>query len=855
MKKSRKIKIGMIVVLLLLAAGTISNIIFRYFKYDAYKKYLTSYEVEKGTEFTALKETRSDVAGMSLVAENDHLKLYTDLKTTEIAIYNKETGGITYSNPQDRAQDKIAAGVNASELNSTLSVTYYNAAKNSATMNNYDMSIQYEQFQTEGISNGIRYIYTFADPSKSAGIVPDHISEERLQTLVLDKLSDKDARTVKGKYKLENGTYEILEKAKSSKVGMKKLNALFEQAGYTREDCAKDMGDEEEEEQISFTIPVEYRLTDKGFQVSVPTDQIKETGGAMLSRIRILPFFGAAGMKAEGYMFVPNGSGALIYLNNGCKNASYTQNIYGIDPVTQSYIVTEYTQAARLPVFGMKNQDQAFLARITGGDALAIVDADVSGKLNSYNYVYPEFCLREIELLNMFGVSGNKSDTPMLEKKMYDVDLTVEYGFMDKEEADYSGMAKYYREQLEEEGILKASTGEGLPFYLDMIGGVEIQKHAMGVPYDGICAMTTYDEAMEILDELEKGGIENVRMNYQGWFNGGIYHDVPDKIELIHSLGSKKDMQALAQRLENEGGGLYGDVAFQKAPVTSKGFNSLLESSKYYSGYAVELAAVNPATMRQTSTLEWYDELAYDIVSPKFLNRYVDKFTDKITGYDLTGVNLRDLGDVLASDKKRTEFISRQEAKEVVQAQYQKLADTGKDLMEVGGNEYSLAYVSDIIDAPTSYSKFYIIDEQIPFYEMVVHGSINYAGNSINLSDDPIDEDLILEYIEYGIAPRFTFSYEDSSKIKYTSSANKYSVQYKTWMEDAQYVYATLKEALKDVAQAKILSHKRLENGLVQVEYDNGVTIYVNRTDKAISLEGRTVDRMSYQVEGGAAQR
>lgn len=77
--------------------------------------------------------------------------------------------------------------------------------------------------------------------------------------------------------------------------------------------------------------------------------------------------------------------------------------------------MTEYTEDARIPVFGMKNGDSAFLGRITGGDALAIVNADVSGKLNSYNYVYPEFCVREIELLNMFGVSGNQADVPVLE--------------------------------------------------------------------------------------------------------------------------------------------------------------------------------------------------------------------------------------------------------------------------------------------------------------------------------------------------------------------------------------------------------------------------------------------------------
>ena len=86
----------------------------------------------------------------------------------------------------------------------------------------------------------------------------------------------------------------------------------------------------------------------------------------------------------------------------------------------------------------------AFLGRITGGDALAIVNADVSGKLNSYNYVYPEFCVREIELLNMFGVSGNQADVPVLENDIYDENLTVCYSFLSGDEADYSGMAKCY---------------------------------------------------------------------------------------------------------------------------------------------------------------------------------------------------------------------------------------------------------------------------------------------------------------------------------------------------------------------------------------------------------------------------
>lgn len=851
----RKMKIVLIVVVLLIVAGAAANLILRYFKYDDYKQYVASYEVEEGTEFTALSESKSDVAGMVLVAENDSLKLYTNLETTEIAVYNKETGDITYSNPKDRDQDAIASGVNASDLNSTMSITYYNAARNSATMNNYDMSIEKGQFVAEQLKDGIRYVYTLADLDSSTGIVPTQMTEERFQSMILDKVDESDARTVKGKFELKNGVYYLNEKAMESKVGMKKLNKIFEDAGYTADDFNVDMSETEGEENMSFTIPLEYRLTAKGLEVSIPTSQIEEKGGASIARIRVLPFFAAAGTDAEGYMLVPNGSGSLINLNNGCKNASYSQNIYGIDPVVQSYVVTENTQTARLPVFGMKNGDTAVLGRITDGDALAIVDADVSGKLNSYNYVYPEFCVREIELLNMFGVTGNKADTPVLETDMYDTDITVDYSFLTGKDADYSGMAACYRQQLLEDGTLVDQTsGDELPMYLDIVGGVEIKKHILGIPYNGVYAMTTYDEASEILDEFYGADITNIRMNYQGWFNGGVYHDVADKIDLINSVGSKKDMKNLAEKLEENGGGLYGDVAFQKASETSKRFNGLLESSKYYSGYAVELGAVNPATMRQTSTLNWYNELAYYVVSPKFVNRYVNEFTDDVTKYDMTGVNLRDLGNVLASDKKRTELINRQQAEEVVVAQYEKLKGTGKALMENGGNEYSLSYVSDIIDAPTSYSQFYIIDKQIPFYEMVVHGSVNYAGESINLSDTQIDQDLLLQYVEYGIAPRFTMSYEDSSNIKYTSSADKYSVLYTTWMDDAKSIYGELSTALDPVVDAQMTRHETLDSGLVKVEYSNGVTIYVNKTDEPITDDGVTVEAKDYQTTGGVAQ-
>ena len=162
MKRKIKWKVVVAAGAAVIAVGVIANVVFRYFRYDAYKQYLSSYEVESGSEFQAAKDDKPSVPGMVLVAENDTLKLYTNTETTEIAVYEKESGNITYSNPVERDSDAIAAGVNAAELNATLTLTYYNAARNSATMNNYDMSIEKGQFTAESIENGIRYTYTLA---------------------------------------------------------------------------------------------------------------------------------------------------------------------------------------------------------------------------------------------------------------------------------------------------------------------------------------------------------------------------------------------------------------------------------------------------------------------------------------------------------------------------------------------------------------------------------------------------------------------------------------------------------------------------------------------------------------------
>lgn len=856
---SKRSKRGLVIAGILLAvSGYITYLCLHYFFYKEYKQYLTEREYENGSEFVSLTDSGGNaLKGMVLAAENDTLKLYTNTETTEIAVYDKRNGEITYSNPVDKAEDTIATGSNKTALNSQFVLTYYDSSMTEVTMYNYDYSVIKNQVTSEGIKDGIRYTYLCGNLDSPTGLVPPFITAERLQDKIVSKLTGKEAKTFKNSYtesKKLKGFLELSSGVKGNKVGLSKLNKLVEAAGYTIEDFDEDAlaaSGGESVERTTFTIPLEYRLQGDKLIVSIPTEQIEETGSGRLAKIDLLSYFGAGGMEEEGYMVVPNGSGSLIYFNNGKRTERYNQYIYGMEEAMQSYTVVESTEEARLPVFGIKRANHAVFACITEGDSLANLIADVSGGVNSYNYVYPSFLLRGSEKVSMFGTTGVSADLPVLEKELYKLNITIAYSFLEKESASYSGMAKYYRQELIKNGLLseKKQTGE-LPFYLDMVGGVKQQMSVLGIPYLGVYPMTTFAEAQGIIKAFQESSVRNLRVNYLGWFNGGYYHDVAKDIKIEKKLGGTKEFKKLKEMLSYSGSKLYGDVALQKVSFESDYYNDKMESSQYYSGYIISLGRNNPVTLRQTGGMG-YTETNYNIVSPKFLVRHINKFLKSIRSVPVDGVSLRDMGELLSSDKRRTNVINREEAKEVIISQLKLLQNSGKSLMINSPNAYAFAYTKDIQNVPEGHNPYYIVDEEIPFYQMVIHGLVDYCGNPINLSDSYDKQQMVLRMLEYGLAPHFTLSYKESSDIKYSGLNSLYSTQYENWLMEGADIYHQVNEVLKYVIDSTIEEHQILENGLRYISYDNGSSLYINYSDKDMNQQGVTVPARGYVLKRG----
>ena len=859
-KKLSKWVLGFILAVLVAVGIYFTYYLIRYSFYDHYKEYLTDYEYPEAGEFKAVKDSSPSVEGYVLAVEGDTLKLYVQTDTGNIAVYDKRNGVTVYSNPPGADEDALASGSNKNYLKSQMIISYFNTKRFESTFDSFSQAVAFGQLQAKSIPNGIRMIYTFGDTSSATGIVPIYISRSTLED-VLEKLDSEEAGFVEARYQAnaENeDLMELLSKARTNKNLLKRLNSAFEKAGFTKEDYERELLEARADEDIpvSFEVPVDYTIHDDYLEATVYMKGVVERGGGAIHEIQLLNFFGAAGKDETGYMLVPNGSGSVIYFNNGKGKIKagddYSEYIYGIDPMVADYTVREITENAKLSLFGIFREKSGILATIESGATLANVSASVSGDINEYNSVYTKFVVRGNDTLAMFGTTGSEAELPIVEKNFYDSPLSMRYTFLTEENNGYSGAANYYRNRLIKEGKLTKSDSEtgDIKLYYDVISGVEEERSFLGAKYRGLTVMTTFEEAEDIAESLSEAGVTRQVMNLQGWSAGGYYHDTLGKIKIPGKLGGKTDLEDLSETLEKMNGTLYVDCFFQKVSDVSGRYSPSNESSRYYgTGYIGEFGEVNPATLRQTSSLR-YDENIYYLISPKFLVRYTEGFTEKIKDYDVSGISLRDLGNELHSDKRRTNVIIREQALQIVEGQLKNMEDTGKKIMINDGNDYSFAYADDIINAPLSDNDYYVIDESIPFYEMLIHGCIDYSGTLINLGNTTDKNEIVLTLIESGASPHFVFTEQESSVMKKTALNKLYSTTFDSWKDTAVSIWKETNAALSGVSGAEITSYRNVQSGVSVTTYSNGVMIYVNHTDEEVSVDGVKIAPKSYVIGG-----
>jgi hypothetical protein len=796
----------------------------------------------------AAAAVETNIEGFDPMLENRALRLYMNRKTAEIAVLDRRSGQVWRSNPADASQDAIASPYLKGKLSSQISLVYLTESGQNKDYDSYNHSVQYGQFEIAETDADVTVKYTFGNPDKGIESTPMRVSKERFEERLLGSLSDPaDQDQLKTRYKFiaEENVYERRD---IPKAVVKRLLGLFEKMNYTEEDLAIDNGENGGEGEAAsanpkFTLAIRYALDEEHLVASVDTSAITEdTPPYRIHSIGVLEYFGAAGTADEGYMFLPDGSGTLVSLNNG-RTASQPilMPIYGEDGALYVREKFNTLQPNRLPVYGMKKNDAAFLAVMEEGDGIAWLAADVSGRLHQYNVVSPQFVVLPKDEVRL----SNNEIMHKTPKNMYRGELQIRYAFLSGEQADYSGMAEAYRAYLERTyGMKRQSAEADMPFYLELTGAVPKQKNLLGIPYEGITALTDLSEAAEIVDRLGAAGIRNVRLNYKGWFNNGLNHDSPSSIDMDGVIGNKREWTALSEMLKKNGGGLYPDVAFLRVYRDSRGFDPKRDSAQYISRRYAKIFEFDRAAYYRSA-------MSHYLLSPRKLARTVDGFLDDYEKLNTGALSLRDLGSELHSDYRRNGEVTRESAKEMVVEQLRRIRESVPELMISGGNAYALPYASHVLDVPDSSNAYQLAGESIPFQQMVMHGYVDYAGTPYNLAADQDLRVNVLRSLETGSSVYFNWIYEEPSVLKDTRFNYLYSNHYEDWLAEAEEAYAEVNGILKQVRGLAITRHEKLADSVYRTQYENGLAVIVNYGSKPYADGGVVLPAQGYAVEGG----
>ncbi|MFY9525742.1 MAG: hypothetical protein WAQ48_02240, partial [Limnochordia bacterium] len=141
------------------------------------------------------------LSGFEIVAENEESELYFNAETVELAVRNKQTGHVWYTNhPERDAKETMTRGSSKDRLNSQIVITYY-ANNERFTMDSYNDAVLHGQVDVKPIPNGIRIDYELGARWKPEDYLPTIISLERFNEEILPRIdSQRDRDWLRGLY-------------------------------------------------------------------------------------------------------------------------------------------------------------------------------------------------------------------------------------------------------------------------------------------------------------------------------------------------------------------------------------------------------------------------------------------------------------------------------------------------------------------------------------------------------------------------------------------------------------------------------------------------------------------------------
>lgn len=802
-----------------------------------------------------------------LTMENEHLSFVMDPTTTQFTVTEKATGRVWHSNPENVDDDKIAVTSQKDTLKSTL-VVNYTTSVGSVDLNNYSYSVQGGNYQIEQLEDGSIQVDYAVGKIEKIYCIPEAITAERFLSFTeneaykkatrkkiasnyvlyepekLDSKKNKDEIIALYPSVTEQALYILKSDMKEN--NKKKIEGYFAECGYTQADYEIDLqlkaGSRKSSNPV-FNVRMIYRLEGGDLVVELPYSEMRYKADYALTYVTPLPAFGAAGTEQDGFIFVPEGGGALIrYNNNKTQQAAYYANMYGWDYALNRKEVINETRNT-FPVFGMTGNGGSFICIMEGATSYGGVQADVSMRYNCFNTASAKY---NVIHYDQYNVSAKTAQLVfMFEKELPDDTIIHRYRFLDSE--NYVDMAKAYGDYLRENDLLKdQKASEEVPVSMELVGAIDKTVVKFGLPIDSVFATTTFAQAEEIIAELTDKGIKNLNVRLSGWMNGGLTQEVIQSVNVLNELGGKSALEQLIASSKEKNVNLFldGISCFAYNSGIFEGFVPFGDAARYTTREQVVITRYDPITYIPQ---DWLEE--YYLVRPDYAKDRTDTLIRFLDDTDAAGVSFRDIGSFLSGDYNPKDTTTREEVKEMnIQSMLDAKA-AGQAVMVKVGNDYALPYADIITDMDLAGSKYGIIDQMVPFYQIAIHGLKDYTGDPINLSGDYYQE--FLRCVECGSGLNFTFMANDAKVLQDTVHSSLFGSHYGSWAEDATAMISRYQADMQGLNQQRIVDHQQVSDFVAVTTYEDGTKVYVNYANEAYSEGGVEIAARDYTVERG----
>ncbi len=743
---------------------------------------------------TVLNELPNPV--FELIAETDKVALYADKKIGEIKLVDKISGTEWYSNPQDKSAS-IDIGENKERIYSQFSIEYAQA---------------YNLLTTNSSMECLKYTKTNSIPclsTKAFNVLAGFDKMEGHENVgFCDALSFE---------LVDNGIKFIY---KMPKFGFKIVLQHTVKDDYLESKILMD-------ESVLSSIHMEKQVVG-GFQTRITEIDYNVT------RIDLLPMFGAGRVGEEGSMFVPDESGVIINYNNGKENyAEYDMPVYGRYYETKEY--ARRSSGVYMPVFGNIKPEGTLMGVVTEGAPAAFVRAYVAGKNTEFNNAYSS--------AQVFVIESNVGETEGVPyaKSLFgeESDYTVRYYPLAAENGGYVGMANKYRDYLVNEKGMKAKTEEASSkVFLDMYAQVNKDKNILGIPVEMPEPLTSYEDVINIIEELKEAGVDQPTIRYSNWQSTKNDGKVAAKVKLSSYLGGKGKFDELLEYVEENNIAFYPSIDYV----------NFSEGTLKYSKFANSIKKLDqsPTTITRSRVpvklgSKWY------LLKPLTLKEGIATYFENYKKYNIGGIGLDSIGSMVYSDYSKGST-ARVDTAKVWEEVFANAKETAGRVLFEEANAYAFPYADVILKSPSTDAYCEIADYTVPFYQMVLHGYVNFGTEAVNLSATP--EYIRLKGIETGAALTYSVFASPASDVKGTYMDYLFSANFDLIKGTIAENYNNDKAYYDKITGQPIVNHEILATNVTCTTFKNGVKAIVNYTDSPVVLEdGTTVEAESYIVQ------